>query len=445
MFNIKVLKYLSAATCASLVICACNIFNPSGSGDGGDSSESQLAEGQRLIREQDYGAAMSAFQKAIAKDSTNTMAYYGYAKAAMQKYKISAAQMLTEVTDAQSQKRVPFLNQSAAKKTNYLQALSKVKWALSKLTERDTLTRNWNYYKQPDRIPSSVSLVVAEERIKSILIYLDMATTGEHPKYYTENKFPLSDRVMPFENITPDFGMAEMIYSVLKLQDLNNNDSIDKGDDLITKLNFNLEDGFKLENLADIQKDLENDTVAQQNFNNLIANVGSGLSSASTVIGLLGSLSGDSKKDSSGFGSQVTGNVDSVISSMGSSITFYQFGDKKDNDGDGCIDEEIMDGFDNDGDGLIDEDARVKLLDSLDNDKDGIKDNPTEEIVGITGSSLIPDLHLKFTLSSAGFVMGPKYKDKDFKAKIQADSAKTLSVRKMAKDSIGGCWNNYVN
>ena len=37
---------------------------------------------------------------------------------------------------------------------------------------------------------------------------------------------------------------------------------------------------------------------------------------------------------------------------------FFNFGNVIDDDGDGCVDEEIVDNYDNDGDGEIDEDAR---------------------------------------------------------------------------------------
>jgi hypothetical protein len=37
---------------------------------------------------------------------------------------------------------------------------------------------------------------------------------------------------------------------------------------------------------------------------------------------------------------------------------FYKFGNSRDDDGDGCVDEEVLDNYDNDGDGEIDEDVR---------------------------------------------------------------------------------------
>jgi hypothetical protein len=48
------------------------------------------------------------------------------------------------------------------------------------------------------------------------------------------------------------------------------------------------------------------------------------------------------------------------IHQLGSATSFYLVNDSLDNDGDGCINEEIYgDSLDNDGDSLVDEDARI--------------------------------------------------------------------------------------
>jgi hypothetical protein len=68
---------------------------------------------------------------------------------------------------------------------------------------------------------------------------------------------------------------------------------------------------------------------------------------------------------------------------LGNSVTFYQMADKIDNDGDGCIDEELRDGIDNDGDGIIDEDTKFdpfNARDSFDNDQNGQIDEGDELI-----------------------------------------------------------------
>jgi hypothetical protein len=153
-------------------------------------------------------------------------------------------------------------------------------------------------------------------------------------------------------------------------------------------------------------------------------------------------LSGSDTLSNGPLTGQVSQNVDSVIKSLGSAVTFYQFGDSLDNDGDGCIDEEILDGKDNDEDGFTDEDARILPDDGLDNDrKNGAED----------GAELPGLFFVLGYVSDAGFVKGPKYQDSQFRIRVQADS---LTVRTSltpkqqimldsAKTQIGGCWRNY--
>jgi hypothetical protein len=132
-------------------------------------------------------------------------------------------------------------------------------------------------------------------------------------------------------------------------------------------------------------------------------------------------------------------------------VTFYQFGDAKDNDGDGCVDEELLDGKDNDGDSFTDEDARISPLDALDNDRNGRQDaSDADEVPAL----LDPAAALPWTKAS-GYVKGPKYADKAAKTAAQKDSlsakligGRTLSAGEQAalgtlKTDIGGCWTNY--
>jgi hypothetical protein len=57
-------------------------------------------------------------------------------------------------------------------------------------------------------------------------------------------------------------------------------------------------------------------------------------------------------------GDSAIGQVKKFIQDAGSTVVLYKVFDKSDNDGDGCVDEELLDGIDNDGDGRVDEDSR---------------------------------------------------------------------------------------
>jgi L-rhamnose mutarotase len=429
------------------VIVSCNIFNPSGSGDGGGSTDAFLTEGENAFRDQDFAASMEAFESAIKADSTSALAYYGYAKATLRFYQLNASTILSEVDEAKANASIPFLDASDEKLTRYLQATSKVRRALSAMTNRDTLTRWWRY--QEDTTSKAARKdAKMKQRIAFIRQFMVKGEQGD-VGYYPAHRFPLSDGAIAYEKIVVDYGFIELLYALVHLRDLDQNDTIDSRDNLLTKLSFKSEGGFKLDSLQNIATELQNDTVARQNFNNLIQNVQSGLGSASQVISLLAPNvggTGDSLSNTN-LTDNVSQNVDSVITSLGSAVGFYQFGDSKDNDGDGCVDEEILDGKDNDGDGFLDEDARVvgnNFPDNVDNDHNGKKDLvDTDENLGTD--------HMLLFVSQSSFVKGSLYRDRDFKIRVQGDSLTlrtnlTISQKNLldsAKSEIGGCWNQY--
>lgn len=435
---------VSMGVFASILIVGCNVFNPSGEGDGGGTSDAYLIQGENKFREKDYSGAMEAFEKAIQQDSTSSLAYYGYSKSAMRNWQVNASIILSEVSDAQNEGGIPFLGAEDSKLTRYLQATSKVRKALSAMTQRDTLTQWFSYVKDPDSKAAKKDAQFAKRKA-FMTDYLVKANQGL-PGYHKEANFPLSDRALSYHKIVADYGFVELLYALVHLRDLDQNDTIDSRDNLIKKLNFSTEGGFKVENLEDIAEDLK-DPETQKNINNLIQNVSQGLSSAGAVMDLIAPMAGGNTGDSLSnqkMTDQVSQNVDSVISTLGDAVTFYQFGDGKDNDGDGCRDEEILDGKDNDGDGFIDEDSRTLLLDKLDNDKNGQTDPlDSDEMVG-------SDFILGYTKKS-GFVKGDKYTDRATRILVQKDSlanATTLTtgqrvLLQQAKTLVGGCWNNY--
>jgi hypothetical protein len=433
-----------------LALAACNVFNPSGEGDGGDSGNALMTEGENAFRNQDYPGAMEAYAKVIAGDSNNSLAYYGYAKSTMRYWQVNASTLLNEVDKIKNKTGLPFIGADDWTVTKYLQATSHARRALGTLTDRDTLTR-WYYYTLNPGGKAALKDAKAAERIAFMQDYWNHAAAGDKG-YRPKAQFPLSDLKLGYDKVIGDFGFVELIYAITHLKDLDANDTIDSRDNLLNLLTFNIDGGLKIDNLQDIGEQLNTDQ-NRDNMNHLIQNVSSGLGSAGNVIDLLGPLlaqgGGDSGAagDTAGLQDKVTQNMKGVIDSMGESITFYQFGDGKDNDGDGCIDEEILDNIDNDGDGVVDEDARVKPIligDDVDNDHNGVKDasDPDEGL----GS----DNKLKFT-AAAGFVKGPDYASKAAKVLVQKDSLDVKTVLtasekaklETAKQTIGGCWNNY--
>jgi tetratricopeptide (TPR) repeat protein len=469
---------------AVFTVAGCNLFNPSGEGDAGDTNPS--AEGDEFIRRGQYAKALAAFDRAIRQDSTNSYAYVGYATAAVLLYKLSQIEILN---DLQATKEDPtqfaFLKHPDSVLTLRLQAASRVKLVLGRLTDRDTLTRWYRYLTDSTSQTALEDTAYATRRlfIENYLVKADLDSAG----YRKRSRFPLTDFRQPYTNVVLDFTAFELLYTITRLYDLDRNDTIDHRDALMKKLNFGGGGGFKIDSLSNIADDLENDSAAAGNLNALIAGMQSGLLGASQLAQLIApSSSGSGNNENSG-------NIDSTISSMGDAIMFYQFGDKLDNDGDGCIDEELLDEKDNDLDGYVDEDARVipaDKPDGVDNDRNGKTDpffSPTntnlatvDSAEGPVGAAVYP---------ARPHVLGFVYKymlsnDQNQNELAESDDSKTtwvkikrneidperlklrISIQKdslavkvarnggivpdslvakiqNAKNEVGGCWRNY--
>lgn len=448
--SLKALKRFSLGL--GIIIAGCNVFNPSGEGEGGQTQGALMAEGEALFRQMDYLGAQAAFEAAIKQDSGNSLAYYGYSKSVMRYWNVSAANLLSEVDGAKSGS-IPFIGADDWTLTRYLKSTSKVRKALATMTLRDTLTR-WYHYTLDPKSKAYVRDADAAKRAAFMQEYWAKAELGL-PGYYKKSQFPLSDLKLGYQKVIADFGFVEVVYALAHMRDLNGDDSIGSQDDLIKKLAFNTEGGgFKVENLADIQKDLVDNPEQVEQLNNLISNLSSGLTSASTVIDLLGpALLGQQGggADTANLGKDVTADLDSLLTNLGDASGFYKFGDFRDNDGDGCVDEEILDGKDNDADGFSDEDARIIPIDTVDNDHNGKQGSADpDEVPGLLDATgALP------WVKAAGYVKGPKYADKAAKVAAQKDSLSVKVNRGSAlsagelillgnfKTDIGGCWNNY--
>jgi hypothetical protein len=136
-----------------------------------------------------------------------------------------------------------------------------------------------------------------------------------------------------------------------------------------------LDSGNVEENLQNIMNAILTDTAAQAekiaDFNKVLESFSEGSDDLSLVLGSVGALgistggSTDSTDSSSSSGGQLTSDIQATLDSIGDKSKWYRFSDKVDNDGDGCVDEEVYDSKDNDGDGLVDEDLRVEIMWSL--------------------------------------------------------------------------------
>jgi hypothetical protein len=455
-----------------LILAGCNVYNPDGEGD---ATADPLTNGEELYRKGRFAQAMASFSAAIAADSNNSLAYYGYAKATARFYRLDNLGILNDLEATQVGASFAFTEgHSDSLLTLRLQAASRIRRVLYLLTDRDTLSR-WYAYIRDSTSKAARSDTARDARIAFMRDYLEKADADE-PGYRARNKFPLTDFRMPYDKVIVDFAAFEMMYVFTRFRDLNRNGIIDSADNLIHELSFTKgEGGFAIDSLSKIADDLEGDPQATEDLNGLIQGMQSGLGDIAQLAQLIGL--GGSGDTAGGAGGEASTNIDSVITSMGEAILFYQFADQLDNDGDGCVDEEVLDDKDNDGDGYVDEDARITLnplFERTDNDHNGrmndsgwVNDSTAfvllEDPIGprITPGQpnrhLLAFVHRFYTLhpDSAGrFVKIPKGDARhDLRVKIQRDSLALPSRWSLpnyaakldsAKTLVGGCWRNYA-
>jgi tetratricopeptide (TPR) repeat protein len=398
---------------ASCSFVACNLFNPTSSGDVPNNKEALVSEAFSAYRDAKYEDALENFDKALKKDSTLSEAYLGAVKAIMGKHNINVFTMIGEVRLAQKD-QIPFMNLSGQELENYQTMIAKSLPYIRELIKRDTLTPPKN------------------------------------------NKYLYSDKKITFSQIAAGYSIFEMAESLLKFRktavqfNLNISKNSETG-----KLSIDLEELYNssLENPENL--DLVNTSIAE--LQNDIQNFTQNILPSIEEFTDLSIFTGESSSES------VTKEIEATTSEIQAQISFFLINDNMDNDGDGCIDEEIFDKKDNDGDGLVDEDLRLTLLDRLsldsdseeyyvittitpdgkDHDMDKTVDGEPELTFAVKAEDRIESKN--FLLQFANEKSFSNSDSLELKHNVASDTLKA-SIQydlKWRKKNIGGCWVNY--
>lgn len=398
---------------ASCSFVACNLFNPTSSGDVPNNKEALVSEAFSAYRDAKYEDALENFDKALKKDSTLSEAYLGAVKAIMGKHNINVFTMIEEVRLAQKD-QIPFMNLSGQELENYQTMIAKSLPYIRELIKRDTLTPPKN------------------------------------------NKYLYSDKKITFSQIAAGYSIFEMAESLLKFRktavqfNLNISKNSETG-----KLSIDLEELYNssLENPENL--DLVNTSIAE--LQNDIQNFTQNILPSIEEFTDLSIFTGESSSES------VTKEIEATTSEIQAQISFFLINDNMDNDGDGCIDEEIFDKKDNDGDGLVDEDLRLTLLDRLsldsdseeyyvitaitpdgkDHDMDKTVDGEPELTFAVKAEDRIESKN--FLLQFANEKSFSNSDSLELKHNVASDTLKA-SIQydlKWRKKNIGGCWVNY--
>jgi hypothetical protein len=143
-----------------------------------------------------------------------------------------------------------------------------------------------------------------------------------------------------------DVAIAYSLRAILRLRDTNGDGVIDGRDVSIADFSLNQGDDFSLEGLAN---------VPPEDLNSMIDD----------LTGLAGD-GGDALVDALSGSGIDTDELDELLDSLGGDVSMYYVNTGVpgnpglgDNDGDGRVDEECLNGDDDDGDGRVDEDGRA--------------------------------------------------------------------------------------
>jgi tetratricopeptide (TPR) repeat protein len=427
------------------LIASCNLFNPTGSRTPSKSDADALVlEGYLHYQNGRYEKAIKMFEQAIKADSTKSEAWLGLAKSTLYKYEMNPFDLIPYFKVEEGE--IPFMDVPDDFVTRYYEGISKTLESINELVRRDTLTSLYNAYIKADNQNDSLTEFLANFEAK----YGDQL-----------DQFPLSDKKIIFPNFSIGFGILAMADILIDFKHATLGFS--------PEIFMNPETGEPEFDIDELYNNALEDTAVISTFNESLLNLNDnmGILASSILPSVLnwsndsGSFLGD---DSLEYVANIEDALNEQIDNL-EAVSFYLIGDRMDNDGDGCVDEEILDGEDNDNDGLVDEDLRIVSLTrvskdstdeffghidsigvvfpSLDHDGDGIKNNIEESrylITTIEERKSSEDYRLAFASSYT-------FMSSDLKLKQQVMN--DIDINHIQYDltwrqeNVGGCWVNY--
>ncbi len=291
------------AIAAMVVVGACNIFNPSGTGDEKDTTADDFVQsGQEALRELRFQDAFNAFSTALALDSNKSLAWHGLAKATLGKDSFDIAS-LVDIADT-----------------------------IGKLDDNQKL---------------DFLLSLGDTGITQIYRPL-MRVASIYDRFRVRDSLGKTDKVFGTRLILTELTTLVNNRSYFLLIDANRDTVVQRGEMAGLKMMSIASGGLEIspEKLVE-QGGLDSATGAlpdstRDNINGILMNVTTITQDTNILNQLLAGASGDG--GSSTGGSQATEELNkeakSFIQKLGSSTSFFLINDTLDNDGDGLKDED---------------------------------------------------------------------------------------------------------
>ncbi len=428
----KLKKHLwQIATVLAIGTAGCNLFNPTESVDIKSSDAAALTyEGYLHYQKAEYSVAREYFDKAINADMAYSEAWYGKAKAVLNMQPgLNVFQLVSYANSSNANVASGFLTMPE---------------------EQATLIKNGI---------DSVMLVLDQ--------FINLDTNG-----YTDGK-------VRFSNFSDSYSILRLTKVAIGLRSTQSNLNSIFSIDSSTGMHFDLSNlGSSSQEAMEAMEDFAAAAEA------LKANPAAG---ATIIKGYMPDTTGEWFTDKA-YNDLTVGIANFVISSnnrlketdASRLDVFHNYGDLIDTDGDGCVDEEVADGFDNDGDGEIDEDPRNSNVIEYEMDftKYDISKLPVRRLKIIESYNYV-DIDMDGSFAEDDMeeweykVSDPKQRKNNgdhllkfaFKANFYSEYFENLSPEERIfvkeqirhdtdinnikynlqdrKNMIGGCWNNY--
>jgi len=519
--------YIAAFAMLTLMSCSDNLFGSgSSSGNCGNDIQCLRIEAQNAFRNGHYENAHNIYAKIVTIDSNASIGYFGMAKSGLWMKGINPFDVFRFISIDDDQ--IPFIGETVIIQNRYLQGMRAAAIPLAILQRRDSLTALWEHHLEN---PSPLA------RLDTFrLVFCGNSPTGTC-RDTTKNKtpFPLSDREYKYNTYYGGLLISTMAKSVLEFFD-NNHDGcltrrgapgVDNPGDITEDVkwkawgcakgtngkyshdfsvniakdadgNFIIDteqaleelyeilEPFYLEQLNNPDAPLPDEIV---NLNNKIDEFAGSLDEVANILGSVGMDFGDlidDECDAKEDDDECESGLDSIpsdpnawqneINKYKDFASFYRMGTRVDEDGDGCVDEEMLNKQDNDGDGIKGENSRLASLDSQNpflwgkaGTNHSMRGNP-EGAADINNwinyPTVLPTLAPHYICNTPncyiqtelwgdeegfvtviGFTREPGYwttSDLDLKLKVAQDTVCPPKYDlKFRQDSIGGCWKNY--
>lgn len=408
--------FVIAAIVATCTV-GCNIFNPSNQERvDDDDTDALIYEGYIDIQRSQYTQAALNFSKAIKSDSTSSRAWYGLAKAVLNQYGLNVFEMLKYAKTENNTNG--FMKMTDAEVEKYRVGIDTVIKVVDQFIDRDTTDKTDKKIRFSTIANSYTILQLANVAI------LIRKTNSDAEKMFSFDE--------PSNQISIDWS---------SLQNLPTDEAVQT----VTSLAASAQA---------LKADPDNTFPIFRSF----------LPGTDTVPD-------DEFKDGAlAITDQLINMSDNLTNNSDRADVFVKVGNGIDDDGDGCVDEEVWDGQDNDGDGEIDEDQRPgsvlvfkthwnrravtslkipegSIYETLDIDMNGMpRETPEWSFVypEPEDRDANRDHRLQFALNIE-FVPGPNgdmIRNKEL-ARTDTDINNIRYDLAWRKANIGGCWVNY--